>query len=82
MQLHFNPQHEQGKKNIFCPYYGECLDYACKQHWGYWSCLNCVHRRKSKAVTTDLFAAQNYDPYYSLSPSLFIKNREFAPELL
>jgi hypothetical protein len=82
MQPHSNPLHVQGEKNVFCPYYGECLDYACENNWEYWACLDCEHRRKSAAVRVILLPPQAYDSYYSLSPSLFIKNRELASELL
>ncbi|MBU0987965.1 MAG: hypothetical protein KKH68_12010 [Proteobacteria bacterium] len=81
MQPHSNPLHKQGEKNVFCPYYRKCLDYACEKSWEYFSCRDCTHRRTSEAVTVALFSPQNYDPYYALSPSLFIKNREFASEL-
>ncbi|MBL7180392.1 MAG: hypothetical protein ABIK98_09470 [Pseudomonadota bacterium] len=82
MQPHSNPLCVQGKKNVFCPYYGECLDYACKKGWEYWACLDCEHKRTSEPVTASLVPTQDCDSYYSLSPSLFIKSREVVSELL
>lgn len=76
MQAHSNPLYEQGEKNVFCPYYRECLDYACNNCWEYWSCLDCEHRCKKEAIAGVFLSAQNSDPYYSLSPSLYLKDRD------
>lgn len=38
------PLQRRGKRNIFCPFYGECLDEAVKRCWTHWSCSGCVHR--------------------------------------
>jgi hypothetical protein len=82
MQPHSNPLHIQGEKNVFCPYYNECLNHACKNKWKYWACRDCRYRRKREAVTATLVSPQDYDGYYPLSPSLLIKNRAFASEVL
>ncbi len=73
MQPQSNPVHAKGKKNVFCPYYGGCLNYACENYWEYWSCLDCEHRRDKASVTDIPFSLQNSDPYYSISPSLYLK---------
>ncbi|MBL7180390.1 MAG: hypothetical protein ABIK98_09455 [Pseudomonadota bacterium] len=82
MQPHSNPMRVQGEKNVFCPYYGECLNHACKKGWEYWTCLDCEHRRKSEPVKVILLSPQNHDPYYSISPSLFRKKGGLFLEML
>jgi hypothetical protein len=39
------------KKNIYCPFYRECLDHAAKRHWKSWDCSRCPY--KSKKVKED-----------------------------
>ena len=46
-----NPVHTEGDRNVFCPYYSNCLDYAVELHWQYWACLDCQHKQKEKLVT-------------------------------
>ena len=39
-----HPVCQSGSKNVFCPYYERCLDYAAERNWGYWNCSVCPHR--------------------------------------
>ena len=39
-----NPIHKSGTRNVFCPYYDECLDHAIKHRWKYWKCSECPHK--------------------------------------
>ena len=39
-----NPTHKNGDRNVFCPHYGDCLDYAIQKTWEYWECSDCQHR--------------------------------------
>ncbi len=39
-----HPVCQSGSKNVFCPYYERCLDYAAEKNWGYWNCSVCPHR--------------------------------------
>jgi hypothetical protein len=34
MDKNRNPIRQNGSKNVFCVYYGECLDDAVKKSWG------------------------------------------------
>ena len=34
------------KKNIYCPFYRNCLDHAAKRHWKSWDCSRCPHKSK------------------------------------
>jgi hypothetical protein len=38
-----SPYESQGERNVFCPYYSECLDMVIKKSWMYWSCSECEH---------------------------------------
>lgn len=39
-----NPIHKSGTRNVFCPYYDECLDHAIEHRWKYWKCSECPHK--------------------------------------
>ena len=39
-----NPLHRPGRKNIHCPFYAACLDYAADRFWECWDCSECPHR--------------------------------------
>jgi hypothetical protein len=64
------PTNRSGGKNIFCPYYHSCLDYAAKRNWNSWHCSNCDYKSTKKPIRLSEFIADNALPYYSLSPEL------------
>ena len=68
-----NPVHTKGDKNVFCPYYGNCLDYAVELHWEYWSCLSCQHKQNEIFIEDALLLTKDADPYYSFSPNFYKK---------
>lgn len=39
-----NPVYKKGDRNVFCPHYGGCLDYAIEESWQYWNCCECLER--------------------------------------
>jgi hypothetical protein len=39
-----NPRRDKGDRNLFCRYYGDCLDYAVKKAWDDWDCGECTHQ--------------------------------------
>jgi len=65
-----NPIHAEGYKNVFCPYYGDCLDHAVKYYWEYWACLECHHKNEQIPVTVVMLSPGSDYPYYPLSPWL------------
>ena len=73
-----NPIHNQGYRNVFCPYYKDCLDHAAKCYWECWSCLECRHMREQNAVTDILLSKDGDYPYYTVSPSLYQKVENFS----
>lgn len=78
MEQNKSPLHSLGYRNVFCPYYGDCLDQAAKHHWQYWSCLECEYKHKQEPVTGSLLSAEGDYPYYSISTSLYKKEDDFS----
>ncbi len=78
MKKNQSPIHTAGHRNVFCPYYSDCLDHAAKSHWAYWSCLKCQHKQEQDSVTDVLLSPEGDYPYYSLSPSLYEKAGNFS----
>ena len=64
-----NPVYTKGDRNVFCPYYRSCLDYAVELQWKYWACLDCQHTQKEVLVTDVLLLPVDADPYYSVPMS-------------
>jgi hypothetical protein len=52
MKPRLNPVHQKGDRNIYCPHYGDCLDYAIEVSWEYWNCGDC-HERGNQAAMPD-----------------------------
>jgi hypothetical protein len=78
MKKYKKPVQTKGYKNIFCPYYGDCLDHASKRHWEYWTCLHCQHKRLKESIPGEAVSPSCADPYYSISPSIGGKIRNIA----
>jgi len=73
-----NPLHTIGERNVFCPYYSNCLDYAAKRYWEYWACLDCRYKRKQKLLADVLLPTGNADTYYTVSPSIYKEAKDFS----
>jgi hypothetical protein len=41
-----NPTPKPGERNVFCPYYNQCLDRAVEEAWKTWHCSRCSHKVK------------------------------------
>jgi hypothetical protein len=39
------PLKEKGSKYFECPFYEQCLSYAAKRGWQYWSCGECRNHK-------------------------------------
>ena len=61
MAPHANPLRNDGERNVFCPHYSGCLDYACKRYWDFWSCEYCAHRKNSKPPRLEQFMYRRED---------------------
>jgi hypothetical protein len=62
-----NPFQRQGKRNVFCRYYSECLDAVVKKSWTYWSCAECEHRFNREAEPDILDNVSHSVAYYDIS---------------
>ncbi|MEA1948814.1 MAG: hypothetical protein U9N83_16115 [Thermodesulfobacteriota bacterium] len=60
-----NPIRNNGEKNIFCPYYKDCLNHTAKLHWQNWDCSECPHKLTQQPIKTDQMASGFY-PYCEL----------------
>jgi hypothetical protein len=70
-----NPIHQHGDRNIFCPYYNNCLDYAVKLSWKYWDCSLCSHKLM-QSITECEYEVNDAGPYYDLPLSIAQKIAE------
>jgi len=71
-----NPVCRQGDKNVFCPYYGACLDHAVKHSWAYWVCSDCSHQSVEQPVLDDQSLVDSSVLYYSLPSRIHRKVQE------
>ena len=78
MDQNRKPIYTKGFRNVLCPYYRVCLDHAAKNHWEYWTCLNCKHKSIEILLTDILVSSANSDLDYSLSPAIYKKKRNFS----
>jgi len=69
----YNPKPTQrnGSRNIFCPYYGECLDHAAKRHWDAWACFDCGHKMMKESGRQGPFLSGDTSPYYTVSGDVY-----------
>jgi len=58
-----NPVRRQGSRNIFCPFYKECLDDAIKGSWQDWDCGDCPHKLNHKNEPDPLLAVTQWVEY-------------------
>jgi hypothetical protein len=75
MEKDQNPVHNKGYRNVFCPHYRSCLDYASKHYWECWTCLHCGHKQEEELPRDVMLSPNAADPYHSVSPSLCRKKR-------
>ncbi|MGM0384177.1 MAG: hypothetical protein ACQEQO_11885 [Thermodesulfobacteriota bacterium] len=64
------PTPKKGERNIYCPFYSDCLDHAIKHFWRYWSCPQCPYRK----ITSF------YEVEYSANSELI--DYEFSPDIV
>ncbi len=59
-----NPIHESGERNILCPFYNDCLDYAVNSSWQAWNCSQCPHKLIKQSIAE--YVLYNTDLFYDL----------------
>jgi CheY-like chemotaxis protein len=58
-----NPVRRQGSRNVFCPFYTECLDDAIKGSWRDWDCGDCPHKLNHQNEPDPLLAVTQWVEY-------------------
>lgn len=66
MKSKCNPAHKKADRNVFCPHYGDCLDYAIEKAWGYWGCKDCKQRFNEAARPEFRFTVNDAIEYFEL----------------
>jgi hypothetical protein len=70
MESKANPICERGERNIFCPLYNGCPDYAVKASWESWNCSQCKYKAIKHSITGCEYELNEPDPCYDI-PSIF-----------
>lgn len=57
----------EGCKNINCPFYEDCLDYAAKRNWHAWTCKGCPNL----GLGSILQKVRAIAPYYKVLSEIY-----------
>jgi hypothetical protein len=49
MKIRTNPTPRRGKRNIFCPFYSDCLSEVIRKQWSRWNCAKCEQQTNREA---------------------------------
>ena len=66
-----NPLNRLGRKNIHCPQYGDCLDYAADRYWDYWDCAECSHKATRQPFTDIECTTEEIDVFFHLPARVY-----------
>lgn len=66
MNVSCNPRMHRGDRNVFCPYYGDCLDHAIREAWDSWDCACCENRNDQRAKPDFPWSENHTVAYYEL----------------
>jgi len=68
-----NPVFKKGDRNLFCPYYCECLDFAILKSWEFWACFDCKHKKNVQIL--DEYPATNSETvlYHTLPQEFYLR---------
>ena len=70
MKPKLRPIHRNGDKNIYCPYYDDCLSHAAKRHWQSWDCSECAQKQNRQTLNPEQIG-DGPAPYYELPSRIF-----------
>jgi hypothetical protein len=62
------PIPKTGERNVYCPHYGGCLDYAIDHSWESWNCSVCEHKMAHQSFGEWDYEITDPLPYYDLPP--------------
>ncbi len=60
------PVHRKGKRNDYCPFYGDCLNFVVKKNWTDWDCSECPHKKREDAKPEIQLSIGETIPYYEV----------------
>ena len=63
------PIPKRGERNIYCPFYNDCLDYAVKRFWQCWSCSECPYKLMQSIPECE-YEVNDRDLYYEISTDI------------
>jgi len=63
-----NPIPESGERNIYCPIYNDCLDYAVSSSWLTWNCSQCPYKLTKQSISE--YVLDGTDSFYDLPLSV------------
>ena len=68
-----NPVLKKGDRNLFCPNYCQCLDFAILKSWDFWACIDCRH--KMSVQVFDDYPATNSETvlYHTLPQEFYLR---------
>jgi len=66
-EVKLNPSPNKGSRNVFCPYYSECLDRVIKNAWMSWHCHLCGERFNQGAKPELSLTVSHTVAYYELA---------------
>ena len=68
-----NPVLKKGDRNLFCPRYCECLDFAIMKSWDFWACFDCRHKMDIQIL--DEYPATNSETvlYHTLPQEYYLR---------
>jgi hypothetical protein len=72
MDLKAKPIRKRGERNIYCPFYSDCLDHVVNHFWQYWSCSECPYRN-IKSINELEYGADGDELSYEFSPDIIRK---------
>ena len=61
-----NPHRKGGIRNVFCPYYSECLDFVIKKQWLSWGCMDCAQRHDESGKVLLQVVSEQAVPYFEI----------------
>ncbi len=67
MDITKRPIKARGRRNVYCPHYRACLDYAISESWDVWKCGECEYMSVKEPREEIFYRNEGTVAYYSLS---------------
>lgn len=78
MQAKCKPGPREGKRNLFCMHYDQCLDQAIHKGWETWNCGSCDQQSKQDPQYVSIFETSHSVAYYEVMVSGSYSDDSFA----